>query len=173
MKKRTSRLEGSVIPIMNALRDDKKLLYEYFYWDSPVFKEIRNHIDRRKTPSIIEPVPNGQILVSSAHGAVSFKDAWVHSVQFNKADKPYYLQYYTLEFEVHWLVEDEYDRSYSYRVEIPFELEDDFTEKAWEFWVQNQAAKIKKNRMDQDMPDIKKLVEQYPDEIKKLLEEQK
>lgn len=174
-KKRTSKLEGSVVPLMNRLRDDKEMLRNYFYCDSPVWNALREHI--YEGPCLVIEKPNKigfefYFVHDRASSPCHWKDAWTYGWQMaSKAEQwsdGYMPDYYVLEFTVSFIFDGE-ERTEKYKLHIPFDLEDNFTQEKFDIWAKKVGEELVEEKKKKTLPELKRLVTQYPEEAKKML----
>jgi len=131
------KLEGSVLDVMRRVREDEALIRRYFHSQSKFWRALREHIIRGNTPEVIEfPLDYyGQpmlLMKYRGHYPISYKNFCYYGTQFDKDSKPYEVDYYSLDFSVDFLTEDDRDKecpnvcTKDFSLQVPKQLEEDF-----------------------------------------------
>lgn len=170
MHKRMSKIEGSVIDALRRQRDLEEEIRQYFYYDSPLWRAIVEHIGAKGCCALFdkERGEDGIIrLVAVRRGtgyAVTGKDRFVRMKLIEGIT-------YGMTISVGYESEYDDDRGYSksYHVEIPFDLEENFRQERFDIWIKSEAKKRGEEALARNLPELQKLVKKYPGEARQML----
>lgn len=166
-----SNLEGSIIVLMDRLREDKETLHKYFYLDSLFFEALCKHV---QGPCLVIEKPTNEdgkpleLVYPKGSGPISFRKAWTYGWQMNEGAKSwkdgYKPDFYVLEFVVSF---EEITKKYELR--IPHDLEDNFTQEKFDIWAKKIREKLAEEKKKKDISELEKLINLYQKEAKELI----
>lgn len=160
-----SKIEGNILEHLRKYAGMKEETYRYFRSDSELYKAIENEI--MKNRSLID-LPDGcSLKYWRGTGPISFKDAFVYAYEHNE---------FAIRFDVSFVDKDDYDDEYGdnaktirYQLDVPKELELNFDKVKFQEWVAKKNEEREFKKKEEDMKILKKLLDKYGPEAKKML----
>jgi len=153
-------LNSNPIDHMYQLSNDRCKLQDYFYWVSPTWKAIDNHIARAKDCVLINT--KGLIIIShrGTGPSISFRDWYTYNRDGGAYGISFEVEYFESEHEL-----NSYDpRTFrkTYYLSIPFDLELNFTKKKFNTWLAEMKIKRDKETRKADLKELDRLKKLYP-----------
>ena len=163
-----------VIDTMLKISEYKEAVRTYYYWVSPLWKAIREHIRDAKDCVII----NREGCMVSHRGtgvSISLKEAHLHSdyvctknckrVPATTFQMKLTVEYFEEGYEGEWPLRS-YDKTYY--IDPPIKLEKKFTQKGFNAWVEELRKKRDRENEKEDIAQLKKLMKKYKGRLKEI-----
>ncbi len=163
-----AELLGDIIEHMRFMADCESEKNKYFYWDSELWKAIRNAIEHNE---LIKHPENSRIHYNQGTGAdITLKN--VHLYAMNYAVKPpEEPTVFAMEIEIEYVAMDEdgyNDKLFTekHTLQVPVALEVEFNQNKFEAWAYEQRAVRIAKEKEVDLVKLRELMEKYPDEVR-------
>lgn len=166
-KKVSELLAPDIIAHTRIYQDAESAIKKYFHFDSKLMRAIHKHIGYAKDCVLIDR-PADICHYSECGAAVHFKDITVWGTQWKyndetKRNEPYEIDYFGLDITVEYHDENEdRDVTRQYTINVPIDLEINFTEEKFNVWINELAQKRNLEREEKDKEAIKALLKKYP-----------
>lgn len=173
-KKRNSKLEGSVVDLIQSLTDNNSKMRDYFYWDSRFWKALRKYIEETidkgqcAIPDLRVPKRHKLAYHRGTGSAISFRDAHAFAPNYD-TKPPTPSDTFSLKFTVGFYSKDEEDgeRECLCWIAVPKILEDDSLsaadfQKEFDRWIGGLSQKKTTNEREKELPLLKELMAKYP-----------
>jgi len=151
----------NIVDHILKLNEMENARQRYFYLISPVWKAIRDHISRSKECGLIK---RDERLIRSYRGLGA--SVQLKNVHLPKIDNPKNILDFEIEVEYIQEGEEGAERPATYKkkywINVPSELELDFTQRKFENWVKKEKAKMDAEIKKSDLEKIKQLKKKYP-----------
>jgi len=149
-------LEGNIVVHMRKLSEMGNYKWDYFYWVSPVWKAIREHIGSAKKCLLIDR----EAVIISLRGygpSVNLVEVRLCGGKVNR------VEYFNFEFEVEYICEGQMDGEYpktykvTYYLDVPVDMELNFKEKVFSEWVRVVGRERDRGLRAEDIKEYKRL----------------
>lgn len=171
MIKRTSKLVGSVIDALRLERDFKHNINQYFHYDSACWRAIVEHIGKNKECAFfIKPVDEDKatldVMVGRGTGyIINMRNVYIH---YTEGDT-FAIELVVWYFGGKWTRGNPREIKRKYTIEVPFDLEENFTKEKFDAWIKEELAKRQSEQAKDDLPLLSELIKKYPREAKEML----
>ncbi len=160
---------------INKLREETR---RFFYWDCELWRAIQKHIEKEDDNCAFFDLPapikyyrgTGASIVMRGFHAYGDQYKQDHAIGKDHATwktivtKP---DVFEIEFDVEYEDSDD-DYRRSYRLNVPISLLTDFTQEAFNKWIDDKLAEKNRQRLDLDKKTIKEILARNPDILNQL-----
>jgi hypothetical protein len=163
-------LADNIIEHTRIYQRAESAINEYFRSYSKLFRAIHKHIGNPNAECYIIDLPQHCRIMrySECGAAVHFKDLTVWGTQWKwdeatKRNVPYEVDHFGLDITVEYHDEEE-DRSVTrqYTINVPIDLEVNFTQEKFDAWISELAQKRKTEREAADKEALESLLKKHP-----------
>jgi hypothetical protein len=156
-------LAPNIIDHVRIMQKAEAAMRWYFHARSKLMRAIHKHISNPNAPCVIIDRPYSIATYRGTGAAIHFKDMTVYGTQFDGNSKPYEVDFYQLKIEVEYDDEDEgYKGDKIYMIDVPIDLEINFTEEKFDAWVGELAKKRASEKEAKDREVLEALLKKYP-----------
>jgi len=155
---------------LRKIQDMKDQLYDYFRYDSKAFRAIEDYIYKHQgfNALVDHPVDHRIPCHRGTGPAINYVGASVYAMDYSvrpakEADV------YRLEINVGYVHKDEWEDEYpterfkKFEIQVPVDLEADFTQEKFRAWIDALAEQKKKKIQAEAVKQMRKLKAEHPD----------
>ena len=169
---RNELVGGNIIAHMRHMADCREARSTYFYRHSKLWRKLWKHLQEDNNGLIKHP-DNSLIVVCRGSGhSISLRDTCLYAKNYN-TDPPTEAATFSMSIEIEYIDEDNRSMDYpptftrSYNIQVPCELELDFSEKAFAKWTSLKIAEETADTILKEQETLLKLMKLHPDFVKK------
>lgn len=160
-------LEENIISHMKKMREMEKARHEYFYWASLLWKAIRNHIATARDCILIDR--KDEIVIHRGTGpAIGLKETHLYAGEWTVANNDEISQLipskvFAMIVAVEYIPKEETHKEWpntyreEYELQVPIDLELNFTKKAFNEWLANLKVIRDAEQKRHDLAELKRL----------------